>query len=219
VSLCYRAPPIIGYMPFEVLGTSGYDYYHVDDLHSLAKCHEHCEYNMHKNTFETFICYHILHVFLFICLLAVMQFGKGKSCYYRFLTKGQQWIWLQTNYYITYHQWNPRPEFIVCTHTVVRYAEAHKCLHHVPRHPHTPFPPKWFAFLSQNLFSAKQTGLDLNLFSFSTLFSAVLLLFSVLFVYSYAEVRAERRREMGIEESPPELTGDKVKCLRPKPLK
>ncbi|KAB5518506.1 hypothetical protein PHYPO_G00166800 [Pangasianodon hypophthalmus] len=114
--LDHRAPPIIGYLPFEVLGTSGYDYYHVDDLESLAKCHEH-----------------------------LMQFGKGKSCYYRFLTKGQQWIWLQTHYYITYHQWNSRPEFIVCTHTVVRYAE----------------------------------------------------------------VRAEQRREMGIEESPPERTVDK----------
>ncbi|OCT99510.1 hypothetical protein XELAEV_18005292mg [Xenopus laevis] len=87
--LDHRAPPIIGYLPFEVLGTSGYDYYHVDDLENLAKCHEH-----------------------------LMQYGKGKSCYYRFLTKGQQWIWLQTRYYITYHQWNSRPEFIVCTHTV-----------------------------------------------------------------------------------------------------
>lgn len=38
-----RAPPIIGYLPFEVLGTSGYDYYHVDDLENLAKCHEHCK--------------------------------------------------------------------------------------------------------------------------------------------------------------------------------
>uniref|UniRef100_A0AAY5E7D9 Circadian locomoter output cycles protein kaput n=1 Tax=Electrophorus electricus TaxID=8005 RepID=A0AAY5E7D9_ELEEL len=114
--LDHRAPPIIGYLPFEVLGTSGYDYYHVDDLESLAKCHEH-----------------------------LMQFGKGKSCYYRFLTKGQQWIWLQTHYYITYHQWNSRPEFIVCTHTVV----------------------------------------------------------------SYAEVRAEQRREMGLEESPSEPVVDK----------
>uniref|UniRef100_A0A8C3WU07 Circadian locomoter output cycles protein kaput n=1 Tax=Catagonus wagneri TaxID=51154 RepID=A0A8C3WU07_9CETA len=114
--LDHRAPPIIGYLPFEVLGTSGYDYYHVDDLESLAKCHEH-----------------------------LMQYGKGKSCYYRFLTKGQQWIWLQTHYYITYHQWNSRPEFIVCTHTVV----------------------------------------------------------------SYAEVRAERRRELGVEESLPEAAADK----------
>lgn len=86
-----RAPPIIGYLPFEVLGTSGYDYYHVDDLERVVLCHE-----------------------------ALMQKGEGTSCYYRFLTKGQQWIWLQTRFYITYHQWNSKPEFIVCTHRVVR---------------------------------------------------------------------------------------------------
>uniref|UniRef100_A0A1B0B5H4 Circadian locomoter output cycles protein kaput n=1 Tax=Glossina palpalis gambiensis TaxID=67801 RepID=A0A1B0B5H4_9MUSC len=33
--LDHRAPPIIGYMPFEVLGTSGYDYYHFDDLDNI----------------------------------------------------------------------------------------------------------------------------------------------------------------------------------------
>uniref|UniRef100_A0A8C6YE37 Neuronal PAS domain protein 2 n=1 Tax=Naja naja TaxID=35670 RepID=A0A8C6YE37_NAJNA len=93
--LFFIAPPIIGYLPFEVLGTSGYDYYHIDDLQLLARCHEH-----------------------------LMQFGKGKSCCYRFLTKGQQWIWLQTHYYITYHQWNSKPEFIVCTHTVLRYGKS-----------------------------------------------------------------------------------------------
>ncbi|NXO04664.1 NPAS2 protein, partial [Rhinopomastus cyanomelas] len=93
--LDHRAPPIIGYLPFEVLGTSGYDYYHIDDLELLARCHEH-----------------------------LMQFGKGKSCCYRFLTKGQQWIWLQTHYYITYHQWNSKPEFIVCTHMVVSYTDV-----------------------------------------------------------------------------------------------
>lgn len=59
-------------------------------------------------------------IFLFI----VMQTGEGKSCYFRFLTKGQQWIWLQTHYYITYHQWNSKPEFIVCNHTVARYVNA-----------------------------------------------------------------------------------------------
>ncbi|XP_053167551.1 neuronal PAS domain-containing protein 2 isoform X4 [Hemicordylus capensis] len=60
----------------------------------------------------------------FLSYSHVMQFGKGKSCCYRFLTKGQQWIWLQTHYYITYHQWNSKPEFIVCTHTVVSYADV-----------------------------------------------------------------------------------------------
>jgi circadian locomoter output cycle kaput protein len=55
-----------------------------------------------------------------------MQKGEGTSCYYRFLTKGQQWIWLQTRFYITYHQWNSKPEFIVCTHRVVNYADVMK---------------------------------------------------------------------------------------------
>ncbi|KAM7078071.1 neuronal PAS domain-containing protein 2 isoform 2-T2 [Molossus nigricans] len=93
--LDHRAPPIIGYLPFEVLGTSGYDYYHIDDLDLLARCHQH-----------------------------LMQFGKGKSCCYRFLTKGQQWLWLQTRYYITYHQWSSKPEFVVCTHSVVSYSDV-----------------------------------------------------------------------------------------------
>nr|BAJ16353.1 CLOCK [Thermobia domestica] len=97
--LDHRASPIIGYLPFEVLGTSGYDYYHIDDLEKVVTCHE-----------------------------ALMQKGEGTSCYYRFLTKGQQWIWLQTRYYITYHQWNSKPEFIVCTHRVVSYADVMKQL-------------------------------------------------------------------------------------------
>ncbi|XP_063910972.1 circadian locomoter output cycles protein kaput isoform X3 [Zophobas morio] len=92
--LDHRAPPIIGYLPFELLGTSGYDYYHIDDLDDIISGHK-----------------------------ALMQKGEGTSCYYRFLTKGQQWIWLQTRYYITYHQWNSKPEFIVCTNRVVSYAD------------------------------------------------------------------------------------------------
>ncbi|GFN77785.1 circadian locomoter output cycles protein kaput [Plakobranchus ocellatus] len=95
--LDHRAPPIIGYLPFEVLGTSGYDYYHPDDLEVVSQCHE-----------------------------QLMVMGKGTSSFYRFLTKGQQWIWLQTRYYITYHQWNSKPEFIVCTNKVVSYQEVRR---------------------------------------------------------------------------------------------
>lgn len=57
-----------------------------------------------------------------------MQKGEGTSCYYRFLTKGQQWIWLQTRFYITYHQWNSKPEFVVCTHRIVSYSDVLKQL-------------------------------------------------------------------------------------------
>ena len=52
--------------------------------------------------------------------LAVMQAGEGKSPCYRFMTKGHQWIWLQSHYYITYHQWTSKPEFVVCTNVVIR---------------------------------------------------------------------------------------------------
>lgn len=52
--------------------------------------------------------------------------GQGKSGYYRFLTKGQQWIWLQTDFYISYHQSNSKPEYVVCTHKVVSYTEVIK---------------------------------------------------------------------------------------------
>lgn len=55
-----------------------------------------------------------------------MEKGEGNSTYYRFLTKSQQWIWLQTRFYISYHQWNSKPEFIVCTHRVVSNAEVLK---------------------------------------------------------------------------------------------
>lgn len=42
--LDHRAPPIIGFLPFEVLGTSGYDYYHFDDLEKVVLCHEACKF-------------------------------------------------------------------------------------------------------------------------------------------------------------------------------
>lgn len=92
--LDHRASTIIGYLPFEVLGTSGYDYYHWDDLDLVVAGHQ-----------------------------QLMQTGASTSCHYRFLTKGQQWIWLRTKYYITYHMWNSKPEFVVCTHTVIGYDE------------------------------------------------------------------------------------------------
>lgn len=97
--LDHRAPPIIGFLPFELLGTSGYDYYHPDDLERVTRCHE-----------------------------ALMQTGEGTSCCHRFFTKGQNWIWLQTRYFITYHQWNSKPEFVVATHRVLQISEVIKLM-------------------------------------------------------------------------------------------
>lgn len=59
--------------------------------------------------------------YFYYFLFLVMLKGDGTSCYYRFLTKGQQWIWLQSRYYISYNQWNTKPEVIVCHHRVINY--------------------------------------------------------------------------------------------------
>lgn len=139
---------------------------------------------------------------------SVMQYGKGKSCYYRFLTKGQQWIWLQTHYYITYHQWNSRPEFIVCTHTVVRYSSWMLT--------HLHFLSWWhFQSILCSLYVLKG-HLLLSIYWWHNIFflshHSCLAVPNQLFCVkcSYAEVRAEQRRELGIEESNPEVTVDKV---------
>ncbi|CAG2170362.1 unnamed protein product [Oppiella nova] len=88
--LDHRACPIIGYLPFEILGTSGYDYYHWDDLDDIVSGHE-----------------------------RLMRSGESTSCLYRFLTKSHQWIWLRTDHYIAYHHWTAKPEYVVCRHAVV----------------------------------------------------------------------------------------------------
>lgn len=81
----HKASSIIGYFPFEVLGTSGYDYCHHGDLEDLLACHR-----------------------------KLVLYGETTSDYYRFLTKGHRWIWLKTHHYISYNQWNSKPEFVVC---------------------------------------------------------------------------------------------------------
>ena len=58
----------------------------------------------------------------FVAKIVLTKARIRRSVCYRFLTKGQQWIWLKTHYDTTYDQWCNKPEFVVCTNTVVRYA-------------------------------------------------------------------------------------------------
>lgn len=77
-----------------------------------------CELLLKLCIFSVYVCALVYEV--------VMEKGEGSSGYYRFLTKSQQWIWLQTRFYISYHQWNSKPEFVVCTHRVCTHAEVLK---------------------------------------------------------------------------------------------
>ena len=91
----HRAPSIIGFLPFEVLGTSIYDYCGPEDVFNISRYHN-----------------------FLICV------GKVTTCYYRHLTKGQSWVWLRSSGYVSYNQWNSKPESITCTAKVVSYDEV-----------------------------------------------------------------------------------------------
>lgn len=70
--LDHRAPPIIGYLPFEVLGTSGYDYYHFDDLEKVVTCHEARKY--------IFFSSNILNHSCNINTYMLLKYIKHRSC-------------------------------------------------------------------------------------------------------------------------------------------
>lgn len=95
--------------------------------------------------------------------MQVMQTGKGKSGFYRFLTKGQQWIWLQTDFCVSYHQFNAKPEYVICTHKAIDYINVLKQHKEQQRHK-TQFPlhsnsksksPKASTITLRNLDSSK----------------------------------------------------------------
>lgn len=95
VYIDHRAPSIIGFLPFEVLGTSVYEYCGPEDVSNIAQYHK-----------------------------LLIRLGKITTCYYRHLTKGQSWVWLRSSCYISYNQWNSKPESITCTATVVTFDEV-----------------------------------------------------------------------------------------------
>lgn len=79
LDLCFlsRAPPIIGYLPFEVLGTSGYDYYHADDLELLARCHEHCKLPCLCNVSVSDLLCHLCKTFYCHCQRLLLRGHAG----------------------------------------------------------------------------------------------------------------------------------------------
>ena len=59
--------------------------------------------------------------------------GSGDTCLYRFLTKGQQWLWVKTRGMIKYSEGTKQPESIMCRNIVVSYAEVWQFLQNKAR--------------------------------------------------------------------------------------
>ena len=78
-----RVAFVLGYFPSELMGRSLYDFCHFEDLDVLVEYH-----NM------------------------LLLRGKITTCYYRHLTKGQSWIWLQSRYHVSYSDWSSKPQAV-----------------------------------------------------------------------------------------------------------
>jgi len=87
-----KATEIVGYNQIEVLGTSFYDYCHHEDLEKVLECHKKLILN-----------------------------GAIQSLSFRFRTKGQQWIWLQTSFQVVIDQFNSKPQTIVANNQLIGY--------------------------------------------------------------------------------------------------
>ncbi|KXJ22463.1 Neuronal PAS domain-containing protein 2 [Exaiptasia diaphana] len=85
-----RSITMTGYLPYELLGTSIYNYVHHDDMHVFANFHQ-----------------------------SLLEYGECKTEPYRMRSKGHQWIWMKSRSFISYNHWNSKPEFICSTNMAV----------------------------------------------------------------------------------------------------
>ncbi|CAF4637180.1 unnamed protein product, partial [Rotaria sp. Silwood2] len=86
-----KARQYLGYSSFELVGRTYFDFVHPDDLSIMVRAHQLWKQN-----------------------------GNGKSDPYRFLTKGQQWIFLQTYSQVQINSWNGKPESYICTTNIIQ---------------------------------------------------------------------------------------------------
>ena len=90
-----RVAFVLGYFPSELMGRSLYDFCHFEDLDVLVE---------YQNM--------------------LLLRGRITTCYYRHLTKGQSWIWLQSRHHISYSDWSSKPQAVTSLSWAVPYEEV-----------------------------------------------------------------------------------------------
>ncbi|XP_064634682.1 basic helix-loop-helix ARNT-like protein 1 isoform X2 [Lineus longissimus] len=90
-----RMTPILGYLPQELVGTSIYEYYHVDDIQQLVDTHK----------------------------LILQSKVRVTSPVYRFKAKDSSFIFMKTTAYAFQNPWTKEVESVVATNTVTQASE------------------------------------------------------------------------------------------------
>ena len=65
--------------------------------------------------------------------LPVTKSGTGDTSLYRFLTKGQQWLWIKTRGVVKYQEGTKHPTSVICHNIVASYAEVWQYLQNKSR--------------------------------------------------------------------------------------
>jgi hypothetical protein len=108
IFIYFRAREFLGYNSYELIGRTHFDFVHPDDLTIIIRAHQIC---LWFGDFEFW--------FIFI-LKKGKENGNGKSDSYRFLSKGQQWVFLQTTCQVQINSWTGKPESYLCTSNVLQ---------------------------------------------------------------------------------------------------
>ncbi|XP_059143352.1 uncharacterized protein LOC131930762 [Physella acuta] len=94
VTMDNRGKSMFAYSDHELANKSGYDLIHPDDLNYFSSAHQ-----------------------------ELIKTGSSGLISYRWQTKHQQWLWLQSSCKVIYK--NSKPDFIICTHRQLTEDEGH----------------------------------------------------------------------------------------------
>ncbi|KAJ8943174.1 hypothetical protein NQ318_008038 [Aromia moschata] len=86
-----RSTLVLGFLPQELLGTSMYEYYHHDDIHSLAECHK----------------------------IALQSTDRVTTNVYKFRTKDGEFIRLQSEWKAFKNPWTKEIEYLIAKNNLI----------------------------------------------------------------------------------------------------
>jgi len=164
-----KACEYFGYHPDELIGQTYLNYIHPDDLPIMIRAHQ-----------------------------LWKDFGNGTSDPYRFLTKGQQWIFIQTHCQVQMNSWTGKAEFYLCkTNILINSKES------IPK----PIVSTSIGFYQIKLTKSKRKKIfTSSLFSFEFHFSGKFFYFSTKNFNGQCFIRIKRnsshridRREMFVD--------------------
>ena len=101
---------LTGYEPQDLIEKTLYQYIHATDMVPMRLTHLTRKYFLYVGKYFCTFC----------TLVAVLHKGQASSRYYRWLTRGGGWVWVQSYATIVHNSRSSRPHCIVAVNYVLR---------------------------------------------------------------------------------------------------